>query len=162
MTSSELWYFVFLSPGVCRNLIQLSEVGHLFQMKPQLEVILKYVLIFLDMCVCHKQNRQATCHFSYFIFSLKHQLCFTFFSSTRCRSSCTPCTSISLVCMWSGRTSAASCLRTSRCRAGREWRPSASPRPCSPPSPPTRTNRWASHPVKGSHPTTRTSCNLNQ
>lgn len=59
------------------------------------------------------------------------------------RSSSTPCTSTSLAFTSSGRTSAANCLQTRRCPAGRESRPSASLRPSSPPSPPTRTNRSA-------------------
>lgn len=65
-----------------------------------------------------------------------------FLSSHVFRSSSTPCTSISLAFMSSGRTSAASCLQTSLCRPGRGSKPSASRRPSSPPSLLTRTNRY--------------------
>lgn len=58
------------------------------------------------------------------------------------RSSSILCTSISLVFTSSERTLAVTCLLTRRFPLGMGWRPSASLRRSSPPSPPTRTSRW--------------------
>lgn len=82
-------------------------------------------------------------HRSLRTFTLNDWLHFALCSSHIYRSSSTPCTSISLAFMSSGRTSAVNCLQTNQCPVGKELRPSASLRQSLPPSLLIRTSRYS-------------------